>query len=114
MKQLSIFLEDKSGTIYRLLNLLKGGGIQIIASTVADTADNAIYRIICDNPEKAYLILSDAGMTVNLIDVNVIELDDEPGRAAEALAPLTEKGVNIAYLYSFLLKGKGMLVYKVR
>ena len=53
-------------------------------------------------------------MTVNLIDVNVIELDDEPGRAAEALAPLTEKGVNIAYLYSFLLKGKGMLVYKVR
>ena len=71
-------------------------------------------RIICDNPEKAYLILSDAGMTVNLIDVNVIELDDEPGRAAEALAPLTEKGVNIAYLYSFLLKGKGMLVYKVR
>ena len=44
----------------------------------------------------------------------VIELDDEPGRAAEALAPLTEKGINIAYLYSFLLKGKGVLVYKVR
>ena len=114
MKQLSIFLENKQGTLIQVLNLLKKANIQIIASTIADTAEYGIYRIICDNTEQAYLILKENGIAVNLTDANCIELDDTPGSAADAIAKLVEANVNIAYLYSFLLNGKGMLVYRVK
>ena len=113
-KQLSIFIENKQGTLIKVLSILKEAGIQIIASTVADTLDNGIYRIICDEPERAYLMLSDAGLAVNITEVNAIELDDVPGKAADALAPISGSGADIAYLYSFLLNGKGILVYRTR
>ena len=114
MKQLSIFLENKQGTLVQVLNLLKEANIQIIASTVADTAEYGIYRIICDQTEQAYLILKENGIAVNLTEVSCIELDDTPGSAANAISQLVEQDINIAYLYSFLFNGKGMLVYRTR
>jgi hypothetical protein len=59
-------------------------------------------------------MLSDAGLAVNITEVNAIELDDVPGKAADALAPISGSGADIAYLYSFLLNGKGILVYRTR
>ena len=47
IQQLSVFIENKSGTLQRVLNLLKEAGIQLIASTIADTVEYGIYRIIC-------------------------------------------------------------------
>ena len=37
--QLSIFIENRSGTLIKVLEVLKQSGIQIIASTIADTAE---------------------------------------------------------------------------
>ena len=55
--QLSVFIENKSGTLVRVLRLLKREKIQLIASTIADTVDYGIFRIICSQPEKAYNVL---------------------------------------------------------
>ena len=44
-KQISIFIENKQGTLVKVLSILKEAGIQIIASTVADTIDNGILDI---------------------------------------------------------------------
>jgi len=112
IKQLSIFIENKSGTLIRVLNMLSKAGIQIIASTLADTKDYGIYRILCDNPTQAYLLLKEAGINVQLSDVIAISIDDTPGRAAQAISKISDSGVNILYLYSFLWKGKGVLVFR--
>ncbi len=112
MKQLSIFLENKSGTLLNILNALKSADIQIIASTVADTQDFGIYRVICNQPEKACLVLKEQGITVTLTDVFTIELEDKPGEAARVMAIFAEAGINISYMYSFLVSGKGILVFR--
>lgn len=112
MKQLSIFIENKSGTLLNILNALKDADIQIIASTIADTQDFGIYRVVCDNPDKAYSVLSDKGMTVTMSDVFAIVLEDKPGEAANVISVLTEAGINISYIYSFLVSGKGILVFR--
>lgn len=52
IQQLSVFIENKSGTLQRVLNLLKEAGIQLIASTIADTVEYGIYRIICSEPKR--------------------------------------------------------------
>lgn len=111
-KQLSVFLENKSGMLVKVLDILKAEGIQIIASTIADTADYGIFRIICSQPEHAYDVLRASGIAVSLCDVLAIELDDTPGRAAETIGCFASQGINIAYLYSFLLEGKGVLIFR--
>lgn len=112
IKQLSIFIENKGGTLIKVLDLLSKGGIQIIASTIADTKDYGIYRVLCDKPTQAYLLLREAGINVQLADVIALSIDDTPGRAAEAINSLSSEGVAILYMYSFLWKGKGVLVLR--
>lgn len=112
MKQLSIFIENKQGTLLTVLNVLKSANIQIIASTISDTQDFGIYRIICDDPERAYVVLDEQGVSVTLTEVFAIQLEDKPGEAARVLALFAEADISIAYMYSFLLSGKGILVFR--
>lgn len=110
--QLSIFIENRSGTLIKVLRVLKDQGIQIIASTIADTAEYGIYRLICSEPLRAFEELKKAGVAVALSDVLALELDNEPGRAADAVEAFSAAGISITYMYTFLLKGKGILVFR--
>lgn len=112
IQQISIFIENKAGTLLRVLELLKEANIQLVASTIADTVEYGIYRIICSDPSKAYHVMKDAGISVALSDVFAITLDDVPGRAADAIKILHDAGIGITYMYSFLLGGKGILVFR--
>ncbi len=112
INQLSIFIENRSGTLIKVLELLKQSKIQIVASTIADTAEYGIYRLICSEPTRAYKELKEAGVAVALSDVFAIALDDEPGRAADAVRIFSDAGISITYMYSFLLNGKGILVFR--
>jgi len=112
VNQLSVFIENKSGTLLTVLKSLKKEGIQLIASTIADTAEYGICRIICSEPKRAYEVLKNAGVAVSLCEVFAISLDDEPGRAADAIELFAREGISIAYLYSFLLGGKGILIFR--
>lgn len=112
IKQISIFIENKSGTLLNVLDILKEAGIQIIASTISDTVEYGIYRIICDKPAKAYELLKERGISAITNDVFAIELDDTPGQAATAISQFAEAGINISYLYSFLVGGKGILIFR--
>lgn len=112
IKQISIFIENKSGTLLKVLNVLKEANIQIIASTISDTVEYGIYRIICNNPTKASNLLKDNGISAFTNDVFAIELDDTPGQAASAIQYFAEAGINISYMYSFLVEGKGILIMR--
>lgn len=112
VNQLSVFIENKSGALVQVLKLLKAQDIQLIASTLADTTDYGIYRILCSEPDKAFQVLKEAGVAVTLSQVFAIELDDVPGRAADAIEFFAREGISISYLYSFLLNGKGVLIFR--
>ena len=112
IKQLSIFIENKGGTLIKVLELLSEAGIQIIASTIADTQDYGIYRVLCSQPTQAFLMLREQGINVQLADVLALRIDDIPGRAASAVRILSEAGVDILYMYSFLWRGEGVLVMR--
>ena len=49
---------------------------------------------------------------MQLSDVFALSIDDQPGRAAEAVKRISDAGVSILYLYSFLWQGKGVLVFR--
>ena len=112
INQLSIFIENRSGTLIKVLEVLKQSGIQIVASTIAETAEYGIYRLICSEPIRAFDELKKAGIAVAMSDVFAIELDNQPGRAADAIEIFSKAGISITYMYSFLFNGKGILIFR--
>ena len=110
--QLSVFIENKSGTLVQVLKSFKEAGIQLIALTIADTAEYGICRILCNNPSMAYDLLKKNGIAVSTCDVFALKLEDEPGAAADAIELFANEGINIVYMYSLLLGGKCILIFR--
>ena len=110
--QISVFIENRSGTLVKVLELFKSAGIQLIATTVSDTADYGIFRIICSEPVRAKSVLDEAGVSSSLADVFAVTLENYPGTAADAISFLSQAGIGISYLYSFMLSGRGILIFR--
>lgn len=113
IQQLSVFIENKSGTMLQILKLLTKEDIQLLAVNIADTVEYGIFRIICSEPSKAHQVLKEHGISVTLTEVFAIELDDEVGELAKTLETFKDEDISITYLYSFLLNGKGIMIFRV-
>lgn len=100
VQQLSIFLENKSGRLAEIANILSQGCVNIRAVSLADTTDFGIVRLIVDDVDKAVELLKQEGITAVKTDVVVVEAMDKPGGLAKILNVLKNTNVNIEYLYS--------------
>lgn len=112
VNQLSIFVENKYGKLCEILSLLADQNIRIIASTVADTSEYGILRLIVNYSEKAYQILKDNHVNVNLTDVLAIVTDSAAGSFAKTLTCFTQSGLSIEYMYCLSLKDKSILILR--
>ncbi|MCL6612702.1 MAG: ACT domain-containing protein [Peptococcaceae bacterium] len=104
IKQISVFLENKSGRLAKVTRVLGDNGINIRALSIADTTDFGILRLIVNDPDRAYGVLKESGFSVNATDVIAVEIPDTPGGLAGALECLREANINIEYLYAFLTR----------
>ncbi len=104
IKQISVFLENKSGRLIRIAQILGEAKINIRGLSIADTSDFGILRLIVDQPEKAVKELKDNEIMATLTDVIAIEVPDRPGGLAEVLVYLNKAGINIEYIYSLIDK----------
>ena len=102
VKQISVFLENKSGRLAEVTKILADNGINIRALALADTADFGILRLIVDDMEKGSNVLKAAGYTLGETDVVAVEVVDSPGGLASILASLWEAGLDVGYMYAFV------------
>ena len=79
VKQISVFLENKSGRLAEVTKILGDNKIDISALSIADTTDFGILRLIVNKPEMAETVLKDNGYTVSCTSVIAIAVVDEPG-----------------------------------
>lgn len=106
VEQISVFLENKSGRLAEVTDVLANAGINIRALSLADTADFGILRLIVNDTERAKQVLKDNGFTVGKTEVIAVEVPDRPGGLAGILDVLKERGVNVEYMYAFVQKSK--------
>lgn len=104
VKQISVFLENKSGRLADVTRTLADNGINICAMSIADTTDFGILRLIVNKPEEAEKILGENEFTVSCTNVIAIGVEDKPGGLAKALDILHEKSISIEYMYAFVGK----------
>lgn len=115
MKQISIFLENRQGTLFNVTDLLARNNIDIEAVSLADTTDFGIMRCIVDAPDKALRILKENGYTASTTDVIAVEVPDVPGGLSSVLRIMHENGLNVEYLYSFVRTSneKAMILFRI-
>ncbi|ULB33039.1 MULTISPECIES: ACT domain-containing protein [Proteiniphilum] len=101
IKQLSVFLEDRSGRLTELTRILAENDVNITALSVAETADYGIVRLVVGRPETAREALEKAGFSIGLTDVVCVNMPDQPGSLYQILKILTEANINIDYMYAF-------------
>ena len=100
-KQLSIFLENKSGRLTEVTNVLGSAGLNLSAMSIADNSDFGILRCIVSDPEAACRELKKAGFAVKITSVIGIKCPNTPGALARVLKYLSDSSVFIEYMYSF-------------
>lgn len=102
VKQLSVFIENKSGRLAEITAIIAKANIDIRALSIADTTDFGILRLVVDKPVEAEKTLKDAGLTISLTDVIAVGIPDKPGGFANAMKVLAEQNISIEYMYAFV------------
>ena len=98
--QISIFLENRTGGLADVFEVLSRSEIDVKALSLADMSDFGILRLVVDDPERTRRILKDAGFTVDKTRVVAVEVPDRPGGLLETLLALRRNGINVEYMYS--------------
>ena len=114
IRQLSIFAENRKGTLHDITDVLAKANINLRSMCVADTSDYGIVRIIADDPDGAKAALDRDGQTANLRHVNAFAVPDQPGGLAKVLSLLDSNGVNIEYMYALITTESGKAYSVVR
>ena len=112
IRQLSVFLENKTGYLNQVLAVLAKGNINIIALTVADTSDYGILRAIVSDPEKALEVLRAEQFSVRIHDILSIEMEPAPGTMSRILDLFTAADICIEYVYAFSFGSKSILMLR--
>ena len=102
VKQLSVFIENKSGRLVQITEILGKNQIDIRAVSIADTTSFGILRLIVDDPGRAKMVLREAGFTVSITEVIAIAIEDKPGGLSKALRVLSNAQISVEYMYAFL------------
>ena len=104
VEQISVFLENKPGTLEHATRVLKEANINIRTLSVAETVDFGILRLIVNDVEKANKVLKEAGFRVSKTPVVAVEVPDKPGGLHSIMEVVSKEGINVEYLYAFVEK----------
>ena len=109
--EISVFLKNKITHFEVITNILKDGNINIRSMTLMNIYQGwGVVKLLVDQPEKAYKILSDQGDSVSLREIIALEMKDEAGGLDELLIKIARAGIHIENAYSRLISETKMAV----
>ena len=105
-KQLTVFIENRTGRLCEVLNVLKNNQVNILSLSLADTTEFGLLRLIVDRPTVGKEKLTENGFSSLLSDVSIIKIPHEVGSLQELLKTVDESGVNVEYMYGLSVEAE--------
>ena len=100
IKQNVVFVENKAGSLKRVTGILADNGINIYGFACFDAPEFAIFRMICDDPDKAEIILNQSGYMNRITQAIVVDMKDQVGGLDELLKVASDSNVSLDYIYT--------------
>ena len=115
LTQISIFLENRSGQLVQITEILSQNNVNIRAINIAETSDYGILRLVADDSEKAYSALIENGFVATRAEIVAAAVPDSVGGLNRLLVAIAEENIDIDYMYSIFGKSDGMayMIFKV-
>ena len=104
IKQLTVFIQNKKGTVVSVTDILSKNNINLRALSIAETQDFGMLRLIVNDEKTAQAVLAENGYLIKIIDVVGVKIGDAPGKLTEALDVLDKADINVEYLYAFMAR----------
>ena len=101
IKQLSIFLQNRMGSLSKPLEVLSENGINIRAMCMADTSEFGILRLVVNDPLKGKEVLEENNFLVKITEIFGVEMNDTPGGLTDVLKVIKDNEIDLEYLYAF-------------
>ena len=103
-KQLTVFVENRTGRLSEVLGVLGDNKVNILSLSLADTTEFGLLRLIVDNAALGKEKLTENGFSSLLSDVSIIQIPHKVGSLQKLLSVLDENGVNIEYMYGLSIE----------
>ena len=113
VKQISVFLENRPGSLHEMTRVLANNNIDLRGLSLAETSEFGIVRLIVDDVLGTATVLKDAGFISSLTDVLAVEVLNVPGGLNRVLEILDGAGVNIEYMYAILGNKRSETAYMI-
>lgn len=107
VRQQSVFIENRVGQLLRLTRMFDHSDIRILAVSVVYSVDCAICRMLLDDPDRAYDVLSNARFQVSEAELLVVSLPHGKRALLHTWAALLNAEINIHYTYPLLIQPRG-------
>ena len=101
IKQLSIFLQNRMGSLAKPLEVLTVANVNIRAMCMADTSEFGILRLVVDDHEKGKEALEQNNFLVKMTEIIGVEMNDAPGGLTSVLNIIKTNNIDLEYLYAF-------------
>ena len=112
IRQLSIFLENKTGRLGEITQMLADAGVSIRTLELVEAGDFGILRLFVPDPEAVRARLNEQGISATIAEVFAVEIADEVGCFNRVVRALAEEGIDIAYTYMVHNGARGAFVIK--
>ena len=107
IRQFTVFLENKVGTLLEVVRRFEGSRVRIVALSITDTAECAFVRFLLSHPEQGREILERAGLAIVESDLIGVELPEGPQPLLGICTALLQAEINIAQAYPLLIRPRG-------
>ncbi len=112
VRQLTVFIENRVGTLEEVAEVLKDNEINIYSISLADTSEYGLLRMIVSDPDKGSKILKESGFSARTTDVVAVRLENKVGSLASLFGTLSEAGIGIEYMYAMATSKVGAMILK--
>jgi hypothetical protein len=113
LDQLSIFIENRAGELYKITSLLTKEKVSLLSIMLSDSTEFGILRLLTKETERAQKLLAKGGITAQKTSVLAVRIDDFAGSFDSVVAVLTKAQIDIRYTYTVNEKNDGIFVFKV-
>ena len=104
IRQVTVYVENKRGALAEITSCLAGAGVDMRALSIADAKEFGILRLIVNDTDRAVESLKKIGVIAKVTEVLGVKISDRPGHLSQALSVLDDAGINVEYMYAFLLR----------
>ena len=114
VRQISVFLENRPGSLAEVTRYLAEEHINLRAMSIAESRDFGTIRIIASDQDACAEALSKRGYQYNEVDVLAAEMPDRPGGIAEVAEIIAQENINIEYGYAMVEKKENSAIIVLR